>query len=211
MTVSTTARTRAGRLLLVARRDLARHAVELLESKEEALQRERVRLEGHATRAETEWVRRCREAAEALLRARMLGASDEIDDLIDRGSALADVTTHWQTSMGIVYPGQVDCASGEAPTLASTAALGPAVEAHRRSLEAAATHAATSAAVRRLDAALAATRRRRRAIEQRLEPRLESALHELDLHLDELDREEAVRVHVATSSSTNSQGTRRTC
>lgn len=207
MTTSASTRTRAGRLRLVARLDLAHRAVDLLRSKEEALQRERIRLEGHASRAEAEWRRRCREASDWMVRARTLGASDEISELIDRGPSPANVTTRWQTSMGIVYPGSVECTPGDSPTLASTAALGPALDAYRRSLEAAATHAATGAAVRRLDAALAATRRRRRAIEQRLEPGLEAALHELDLHLDELDREEAVRVRIATSS----KGATRSC
>ncbi len=200
MTMSASTRTRDGRLRLVARLELARHAADLLHSKEQALERERIRLEGYAHRAETEWRRRCEEAATWLVRARTLGASDEISGLIDRGPPPATVTIGWQTSMGIVYPAGVECTPGDPPTLVSTAALGPALDAYRRSLGAAATHAAASAAVRRLDAALAATRRRRRAIEQRLEPRLEAALHELDLHLDELDREEAVRVRVATSS-----------
>jgi vacuolar-type H+-ATPase subunit D/Vma8 len=99
--------------------------------------------------------------------------------------------------MGIVYPGSVECVPGSAGALTSTAALGPTATAYRRALEAGATCAATTAAVVRLDRELAATRRRRRAIEDHLQPRLERALGELEVHLDELDREEALRVHVA--------------
>jgi vacuolar-type H+-ATPase subunit D/Vma8 len=44
------------------------------------------------------------------------------------------------------------------------------------------------------------TRRRRRAIEQRLRPRLESQLHKLDLDLDERDRDAAVRTQLAIRS-----------
>ena len=36
------------------------------------------------------------------------------------------------------------------------------------------------------------------AIEERLVPGLDAELHDLDLHLDELDREEALRVRLAT-------------
>jgi vacuolar-type H+-ATPase subunit D/Vma8 len=62
---------------------------------------------------------------------------------------------------------------------------------------AAATLAAAAQATRRLDSELAQTRRRRRAVEDRLLPDLLEARHRLDLHLDELDREEAQRVRTA--------------
>ncbi len=189
-------RTRAGRLRLVARHDLATHAAELLRSKEEALERERVRLEGHANRAHDEWIRACRAAASELVRARMLGASGELARL--HAASRASVTPDWQASMGIVYPGGVDCAPGLRPAVTSTAALRPAIDAYRAAFAAAGPHAAASAAVDRLDAELAATRRRRRAIEDRLSPALASALVELDQHLDELDRDEAMRVRMAT-------------
>ncbi len=188
-------RTRAGRLRLVARHDLATHASELLHSKEEALERERIRLEGHAKRAQEEWIRACRVATSELVRARMLGASAELARL--HAGNTASVTPDWQASMGIVYPGGVDCVPGPRPTVTSTAALRPAIDAYRVALAAAGPHAAASAAVERLDAELAATRRRRRAIEDRLRPALSSALRELDQHLDELDRDEALRVRMA--------------
>jgi V/A-type H+-transporting ATPase subunit D len=86
-----------------------------------------------------------------------------------------------------------------APSLVSTSALRPTVDAYRDALDAAATQASTTAALRRLDLELASTRRRRRAIGERLVPHLEQALHELDLHLDEQDREEALRVQLAVN------------
>ena len=188
-------RTRAGRLRLVARYDLATHAAELLRSKEEALERERVRLKGHAKRTRGEWVSACDAAASALVRARMLGASRELAHR--RATSAASMTPDWQASMGIVYPGAVACEPGERPAVTSTAALGPAIDAYRVALVAAGPHAAASEAVDRLSAELAATRRRRRAIEDRLLPTLGSELLELDLHLDELDRDEALRVRMA--------------
>jgi vacuolar-type H+-ATPase subunit D/Vma8 len=190
-------RTRAGRLRLIARLELATHASALLRSKEEVLERERIRLEGHAKRASAEWARICDVAASDLVRARMLGASGELARLRERGTAT--VTPDWQTSMGIVYPGGVECEPGQRSGVTTTAALRPAADSYRAALATAGQHAAASAAVERLDAELGATRRRRRAIEDRLQPALAASLHELDLHLDEADRDEALRVRMAVA------------
>jgi V/A-type H+-transporting ATPase subunit D len=196
---SATPRTRAGLLQIADRLERARRASELLSNKEEALERERVRLEGHATRARQAWIERCRHAEHELLRARMFGASDELALLVECGPTdRASISPHWETSMGIAYPGSVECEPGERPAVTSTAALSPAIDAYRQALEAAVQHAAASAAVERLVAELAATRRRRRAIEDRLQPALETAWRKLDLHLDELDRDEALRVRIAS-------------
>jgi V/A-type H+-transporting ATPase subunit D len=132
-----------------------------------------------------------------LTRARVLGAGDEIRALIERGPSPAVVNANWQTSMGTTYPGAVDCSPGAPVAFSCTAAIRPAIDAFRNALTAGATHAATTTALRRLDTELANTRRRRRAIGERLVPRLERVLHELDLQLDEQDREEAIRVQIA--------------
>jgi len=198
MTTGTTTRTRAGRLRLMARLQLARHGADLLHSKEEALQRERTRLEGHVTRTQQQWEQTSGEAAACLLRSRALGASAELTSIITRGPEPADVTPHWQTSMGVTYPGSIECTLQADPVVTSTAALRPTIDAYRLALQAAANHASTTSALQSLDTELANTRRRRRAIEQRLIPRLETTIHDLDLHLDEQDRDEALRVHIAT-------------
>lgn len=189
----------AARLELMNRLELARHASELLHGKEQALQRERVRLAGHADRARRQWTESCEHAAAWLQRAQCLGASDELAVLVEQGDPAASVTIEWQTSMGITYPDDVECVPTAPTDLFSTAALGPATDAHHRALEHGATHAATVAALERLDSELAATRRRRRAITDRLVPALEADLDDLELHLDEQDREEALRVQLATS------------
>jgi len=188
-------RTRAGRLRLIGRRALAEHASGLLSAKEEALERERSRLEGYARRAEVAWRAACAQAGESAVRARMLGGAEELRGRPQGRPATAQ--PHWQVSMGITYPGGVDVVAGDPPPLTATAGLGPAVETYRAALAAAAEHAAASAAVSRLRAELTATRRRRRAIDDRLLPAVDRALHELDLHLDELDRDEALRVRLA--------------
>ena len=191
-------RNRAARLHVIERLALARHATELLHDKEQALQRERARLEAHATRARSAWIAAADDAATWLQRARLLGATDDIDVLARRGPGRAGVTIDWQSSMGIVYPGEVRCEPSEEPDVTSTAALAPTARAHASALVAAATHAATHAALSRLDDELARTRRRRRAIGDRLVPRLELELRTLELELDEQDREEALRVRLAT-------------
>ena len=197
MTTDTPVRTRAGRLRLIARLEMARHGIELLHSKEEALQRERVRLEAHVGRTKQRWEQSFDDAAAWLLRSRALGASAELASIISQERELATVTPHWQTSMGVTYPGVVDCTPAPEPVVSSTAALRPTIDAYRLALQVAAEHASTTTALQRLNAELAAIRRRRRAIEQRLVPRLETTLHDLDLHLDEQDRDEALRVHIA--------------
>ncbi len=191
-------RTRAARLRLVAQRSLAERASGLLSSKEEALERERSRLEGYARRADDAWRDACARAADSAVRARMLGGAEDL--LGQRDGPVATAEPHWQVSMGITYPGGVDVVPGDPPTLTSTAALGPAIDAYRSALTAAAEHAAASTAVGRLRAELSSTRRRRRAIDDRLLPMLDRAVHELDLHLDELDRDEAMRVRLAVDA-----------
>jgi V/A-type H+-transporting ATPase subunit D len=193
---STTPTNRAARLRLRARLDLTAHAVELLRNKEEALRREQTRLRAHSDRTEIDWQQRLAEARTWLLRARALGASSELARLV-RPRRPATIEIAWQTSMGVTYPGAVDITPSPPPNLTSTAALVPTADAYRAALEVAAQHAAASAAFRRVATELADTRRRRRALEYRLLPSLESQLHRLDLTLDERDRDTALRTQLA--------------
>ena len=198
MTRITRTANRSARLHLRANLDLARHAVELLHNKEEALQREQARLEGHAKRTEQQWLDHCHDASTWLLRARALGASSEVTSMLDDAFQPAEVTVAWQAAMGVTYPGEVHCTPATPPNLTSTAALVPTTTAYQTALTAGAEHAAATAALHRLETELSNTRRRRRAIEQRLQPRLETQLHQLDLDLDERDRDAAVRTQLAT-------------
>ena len=88
----------------------------------------------------------------------------------------------------------------------------PLVEAgaaYRRAVEAAADHAAAQAAVQIIEAELAATGRRARAISDRWLPRLEAWLAAVTRELDEAEREEAFRLRWAGSGS-NASGSRDT-
>jgi V/A-type H+-transporting ATPase subunit D len=197
MTTVQHSQNRAVRMRLLKRRELADHAGSLLSSKEEGLQHERSRLHAHASRSEQQWQQRCQQAGVWLVRARALGADDELRTLIAHGPSPASVQPEWKMSMGIRYPGSVSCDPGPEPVVSSTAALRPTIAAYRDALEAAAQHAAATAALNRLDRELAATRRRRRAIEEHLIPGLDSDIHRLDLALDEQERDEALRVRLA--------------
>lgn len=188
---------RATRLRLLDRLALVRHAVELLHNKEIALQREQTRLEGHASRTEEQWRNQLDAARTWLLRVKALGAGPELGTIGEP----ATIEIQWQTSMGVTYPGSVSSTAGSTPPLVSTAALGPARAAYEQALAAGAQHAAAGVALRRVQSELVATRRRRRALEQRLEPRLEDELHQLDLVLDERDREAAIRTRLAVQNS----------
>ncbi|MDH5520105.1 MAG: V-type ATP synthase subunit D [Acidimicrobiia bacterium] len=195
MTSATTAN-RAARLHLQGRLDLATHASELLHSKEEALQREHNRLRGHADRTQADWHERLHQAAIWLLRARALGAGSELTTG-SQPPERATVDINWRTSMGVTYPGTVRTTAGSTPAFTSTAALTPTRDAYAAALDAATEHAAARAALQRVEAELADTRRRRRALEQHLVPRLQSELHRLDLTLDERDRDAALRTQLA--------------
>lgn len=195
--ISSAPANRAVRLQLRSRLDLAAHAAELLDNKEEALRRERIRLEGHLSRTQTEWHQRLATAATWLLRARALGAGAELATL-DPPPDAATIDVAWQTAMGVTYPGAVDTTPAPVPELTTTAALAPTTSAYRAALDAAAQHAAATAALRRVDDELVNTRRRRRALEQHLEPRLRAEIHRLDLILDERDRDTALRTQLAT-------------
>jgi vacuolar-type H+-ATPase subunit D/Vma8 len=193
---STTPANRATRLHVRGRLDLARHAIELLRNKEETLQREHTRLKGHADRTEVVWRERVEQAAIWLLRARALGASGELGEATG-SPAEATIDVAWRTSMGVTYPGSTHCTPSAPPRLRTSAALVPTADAFRAALHSAAQHAAARTALARVRAELAHTRRRRRALEKRLVVRLEADLHQLDLALDERDRESALRTQLA--------------
>ena len=187
---------RAGRPWLVHRLEVSRRGAELLDEKFRALVRERMRLEPVATAARTEWERSAREAERWLARAAMMGG--------ERGLALsaaaarpAEVTVRWRAILGVTCPSEASVApyrEEELIELGGNAALLSAAVAHRRALEAAVQVAAAEAALRRIDAALHATRLRRNAIQRNWIPAHEQALHALELTLEELEREDGARL-----------------
>jgi V/A-type H+-transporting ATPase subunit D len=101
--------------------------------------------------------------------------------------------------MGVRHPDGVTCrvpasASWDGPALAA------AREAHGRALEAAVRHAAAAGALRAVEAEALATRYRLRAVKNRWIPRLEQALADVTLALEEQELADSARLRLATRS-----------
>jgi V/A-type H+-transporting ATPase subunit D len=191
---------RAGRLWLRRRLELAHRGLDLLDRKLRILRREQERLALLVQQTGEEWQRTCTDAESWLLRSALLGGQRALRLASD--GAPADVTVVWAETMGIRYPAQATYAPpGDRAALASRpAALGQAASAHRAALAAALRHAAARAAARIVDDEVAATRQRLRAIEDRWIPRLQTALAEVELSLDEQERADGVRLRRAAAA-----------
>jgi V/A-type H+/Na+-transporting ATPase subunit D len=187
---------RAGRPWLVHRLEVSRRGAELLDEKFRALARERMRLEPVATATRTEWERTAREAERWLARAAMMSGERGLT-LSAAAARPAEVTVRWRAILGVTCPSEASVApyrEAELMELGGNAALLSAAVAHRRALEAAVQVAAAEAALRRIDAALHATRLRRNAIQRNWIPAHEQALRALELTLEELEREDGARL-----------------
>lgn len=185
---------RAGRLWLVRRLSVARRGADLLDRKHRILLAETSRLSGAAARTAAEWERCCADAERWLLRAAMLGGERAVRLAAD-GSA-ADVTVSYGVTMGVRHPDGATCrvpasATWDGPALAA------AREAHGRALEAAVRHAAAAAALHAVEAETLATRYRLRAVRDRWIPRLEQALAEVTLALEEQELADSARLRLA--------------
>jgi len=186
---------RAGRLWLVRRLQVARRGADLLDRKLLILAGELGRLRESAARAAADWDRCCAEAEQWLLRAGMLGGQRAIR-LADDGQA-ADVTISYRLAMGVRYPASAECLTPSSATWDGSVMTGTR-QAHRAALAAAVRHAAAAEAVRVIEAEMLATRYRLRAIRDRWIPRLEQALTEVTLAIEEQELADAARLRLAT-------------
>jgi V/A-type H+-transporting ATPase subunit D len=98
--------------------------------------------------------------------------------------------------MGVRYPADATCAPPD-PSLSggevdSNTAVLHARTAYQAALQAAVRHATALAAVRAVQAELATTRHRLRALDQRWIPQLREALGHLELTLEEQEREDDI-------------------
>lgn len=189
---------RSGRLRLAHQIDLARRGCDLLERKQRVLAGELARLRLATRRTREEYADTTADAARWLRRAQALDGAERIAAVASAEPATVRIT--WHGAMGVAYPlDAVTVLPPERPT-AGSSALVLAARAHRRALAAAARHAAAERALALVEVELEATRLRQQAIERRLLPRLEGRLHQLAGQLDELEREENVRLRWAAGT-----------
>lgn len=185
---------RAGRAWLRQRVAFAERSLELLDRKQVLVRRELADRAGHRETARRAWEAACADADRWGVRAAASGTARlALAAAAVEGTAAVDVP--WCTTMGARHPGRPRCEPAVLPG-ADAAAGGPAVlvaaGAYRRALDAAVAVAALERSVQVLGNELAATERRRRAIEHRRLPSLRDALAGLELRLDELERDEQV-------------------
>jgi V/A-type H+-transporting ATPase subunit D len=192
---------RAGRSWLRRRLSTAERGREQIDRKLRILFPEQQRLRILADRHRAEWVSACAEADRWLLRAALLGGQDGIRD----ASTLQPVTVEvrWSTAMGLSYPSGAELSPGrdEVCLPVANAAIAPAAEAVRAALQAGVRTAAAEEAVRRLDAEIAVTRRRLRALDKRWLPRLRAELVRLELTLEQSEQEDALRLRRAVATA----------
>lgn len=190
---------RAGRIWLERRLATAQHAGELLKEKLAILNHEEQRLAQRAAEGAEEWRRLCAESETWTLRAALLSSRRALRIASDGTSAQADIAMG--LTMGIEHPvsGAVRLERQQDVPVTGSAAVTQAEEAARAAVEAALSAAVAFAALRTLRREMASTRRTLRAVEQRWIPRLSSALAEVRLELDELERAEGLRHRWAAS------------
>ena len=182
---------RAGRLWLRRRLALARGGVDLLDRKLRLLRRERERVAAEAGEAGSAWREACVRAETWALRAALVGGDDALRASPFAGRAEASVDS--ATFMGVRFPTAVRYTAPGGPEPDGATARRAAAAA-REALDAAARHAAGAATLRILDAEIAATRRRVRAVQNRWIPRLTEALAEIELALEEQEHADGVRM-----------------
>lgn len=163
------------------------------------LERQRLRAEQRRQR----WARACTEADTWLLRATLLGGQEALRNATAAQLTQIDVT--WTTTMGLSYPADIRVAgpanqpSSQPAPVAGNAAIPPATAAFRTALLAAIRTAAAEEAVRRVEAEIAVTRRRLRALEKRWLPWLQVALAQLELSLEQAEQEDGMRLRRAAA------------
>lgn len=185
---------RAGRLWLKQRLSVARRAAELLDRKLRILARQEDKLRARSDGTVAEWENLYAEAGRWLLRAVMLGGERAVE--AGAGTADAQVEIRYTVTAGVRHPGSASCTTSE-PGDWEGATAAQARQAYRAALAAAVQHAAASAALAAVQAEVATTRYRLRAVRDRWIPRLEEALTQSEQSLEELERADAARLRRA--------------
>jgi len=184
---------RAGRIWLRRRLATAHRGRDQLDRRLRILQPELQRQRIRAARTHEEWEAACAEARRWTTRAALLSGQDAFRHAAARHPAEVELT--WVTSMGVTYPQSVTLTSPpEPPRVLDDAAVPLAVDASRAALLAGVQTAAADEAVRRIEAEIAVTRRRLRALDERWLPWLTSSLTRLEEALEQEEHEDGVRL-----------------
>jgi V/A-type H+/Na+-transporting ATPase subunit D len=193
---------RAGRIWLRRRLSAAERGREQLDRKLRVLVVEQAKLRAVAESYRRQWVRACGDGSDWLLRAALLGGEDAIRQASPREPVTVSVT--WANTVGVHHPQDVAIADDiDAATAGlSNAALTPAIRAFQQAMIAGVRTAAADEAVRRVDAEIAVTRRRMRALDKRWLPWLHEALAQRELALEQAEQEDGVRLRRAIGDPT---------
>ncbi|MGZ4387712.1 MAG: V-type ATP synthase subunit D, partial [Gaiellaceae bacterium] len=149
--------------------------------------------------ARAEWEPMAIEAERWWGRAAVLAGERTLDLALHDVEGPATVRLAWRNTLGVEHPVDPRVRLPPAPAFppGGSVAVVYAAQAHGRALEAAAELGAAQLIRERTAAELARTTQRLRALERRWIPEHERALHDLELTLDEGDREEAARTRWA--------------
>ena len=191
---------RSGRLWLMDRLAVAERAASTLHRKQLVLRHEDRRLAALAERTATTWTAAVRDAQTWQRRAMILGDRPGLQAAASAASPA--IAPHVAYRDGSRFPSEASCELPTTPAIAGTPALAAATAAYRHALQAAVEHAAATTAVARVSTELALTQRRLRAVRDRWIPELHTTLRELELRLDEHEREELTRTRLHRPSPT---------
>ncbi len=188
---------RAGRTWLVERLQIARRGAELLDRKRQALLHEQARMRAEADAARDDWHDALAQAELWSARAKVLDGAGRLDVLSRHVRERATIELSWSNLMGAHLPSADRVTVPDPPALSALGASSASVIAARACCEAARAAVRYAVAERahvELSGELARATRRLRALQTRWIPQHEVALAELDLALDESQREQAARV-----------------
>ena len=185
---------RQGRLWLSARLGVAERGAELLEQKRRALMTEVQRLAAAEEQSRRTWETAAIDARLWLLRAVLLAGERQLDLTLHNRGRAAEVEVSRGSVMGVIFPDRTMTTASEGGLLlGSSAAFDRALEAWRTALALGVQAAAAERAHAEVSRQFALTARRQRVIERVWLPTLTAALRDLDLRLDEMERQDAIR------------------
>ncbi len=187
---------RAGRQWLARRLAVADRGARVLDDKRRALLHERTRFAALVDETRSMWEEAVADAETWQRRALLISGQRSLKLACFYTTEPTRVRLAWRRSMGATYPSEAEVKVPPTPDVVApggSSALAYAASAYGRAVEAGARYGAARLALERIEAELATTIRRLRALERRWIPSHEQALAALNLALDEGEREDAVR------------------